>query len=242
MKCNICGGTTFGEINGRMNARCESCGSYERTRLLYLYLQTLDIKPDWKILHLAPERGLSTVLCSMVLLGNYESADINPKRYAFDCNCRFLDLCDLDCEPSDQYDLIIHSHVLEHTPCNIAYTLYHLHRMLTSTGRHVCIIPFSKGNWDECFDLQLSREERKKRFGQWDHVRLFGRKDIDRYLGKLLSLPLSFDACSVVSDDVLRYANIPESHWRGFHGGTVLVLRKSDMKLLGIIPEHNTLM
>jgi hypothetical protein len=235
MKCNICGGIQFGEINGRTNARCLSCGSYERTRLLFIYLEKLNIQPDWKVLHLAPERGLFNILSALVLPGNYITADLNPARYLFDSNCRKLNLCDLDSELSGQYDLIIHSHVLEHTPCPVAYTLYHLHRMLKKDGHHVCIIPFSKGAWDECFDQGLSHEERKKRFGQWDHVRLFGRDDVFLNLGKLLNLPADFDATRLASPDTLSLANIPKSHWYGFHGGTVLVLSKNDMKLLSAI-------
>jgi hypothetical protein len=232
MNCNICGGSSFGPINNRPNARCDSCGAYERTRLLYIYLLHLNIQPDWKILHLAPERGLFNILSTLVLPGNYQTADLNPRRYSFDTGCREINLCNLDLEPSCSYDLIIHSHVLEHTPCPIAYTLFHLHRMLSINGHHVCIIPFSKGGWDECFDEGLSHDERKKRFGQWDHVRLFGRNDIDKHLGKILNLPEDFEATRLTSPDTLKNANIPESHWKGFHGSTILVLTKYDMKLL----------
>jgi hypothetical protein len=202
--------------------------------MLFFFLRKLNIQPDWKVLHLAPERGLFNILNSHLAQGNYQTADFNPSRYLFDSNCRKIDLCNLDSEPPNQYDLILHSHVLEHTPCSIAYSLYHLHRMLTIDGYHVCIIPFSKGYFDECFDPRLSREERKKRFGQWDHVRLFGRNDIEQHLGKLLKFPNSFDATIMVEPDLLKEANIPESHWRGFHGGTVMVLTKNDMKLFSL--------
>jgi predicted SAM-dependent methyltransferase len=107
---------------------------------------------------------------------NYVTADIQPERYGFS-DCQYIDLCSLESWPSNHYDLIIHSHVLEHTPCNIAYTLYHLHRMLSPSGWNICVIPFTSGYWDEKFQ-NIGDEEKVKRFGQFDHVRRFGRGDI----------------------------------------------------------------
>ena len=182
-------------------------------------------------MHLAPERGLYNVLVNRVEKGNYIPADIDPSKYPFADNCVKIDLCDLDNEPSLQYDLIIHSHVLEHTPCNIAYTIFHLHRMLKKEGHHICIIPFMSGKYDECFQ-EISDEERVRRFGQFDHVRRFGREDICSHLGKLINIPKDFDATQHFSEEILREANIPENHWRGFHIGTVLLLKRYDMKFL----------
>lgn len=103
--------------------------------------------------------------------------------------------------------------------------------MLKDTGHHVCIIPFVAGGWDECFDL-IGDQERISRFGQADHVRKFGRDNIHCYLGGLINIPLNFDATSKFSEDVLKDANIPENHWRGFHTSTVLCLERKAMKML----------
>lgn len=231
MQCNICGSTAFIDMHARLNVRCKECGSLERTRLLWLYLNNAGIKPASRVLHLAPEKGLYDILSSRLDAGNYVTADIDPSRYAFAQGCMKLDLCDLESQSSRVYDFIIHSHVLEHVPCNIAYTLFHLHRMLKDDGMHICIIPFMQGGYDECFQ-DIGSEERTRRFGQFDHVRRFGRDDRDSHLGKLISLPAAFDARECFSEDALRAANIPENHWRGFHIGTVLMLKRDDMKLL----------
>jgi hypothetical protein len=231
MQCNICGSTAFVDMHARSNVRCKECGSLERTRLLWLYLDNAGIDSTARVLHLAPEKGLYDILSARTGAGNYVTADIDPSRYAFARGCMRLDLCELETQPSRAYDFIIHSHVLEHVPCNIAYTLFHLHRMLKDDGMHICIIPFMQGSYDECFQ-DIGGEERTRRFGQFDHVRRFGRDDRDSHLGKLITLPAAFDARERFSEEELRAANIPESHWRGFHIGTVLMLKRNDMKLL----------
>ena len=233
MKCNICENDIFIDMNSRKKVQCQKCGSLERTRLLWMYLQSIKMNKESKILHLAPEKGIYKALANKVKKGNYIAADINPKSYSFADKCIKIDLCDLDDQPSFEYDLIIHSHVLEHTPCNIAYTLFHLHRMLKEDGHHLCVIPFMSGKYDECFQ-DIGNEERKRRFGQFDHVRRFGNRDIHAHLGKPINIPREFDATKSFSEETLRHANIPENHWKGFHISTVLSLKRYDMKFLSM--------
>lgn len=233
-RCNLCGGTKFSDVKSRKKAKCEVCESVERTRLLWMYLERLDFTSTTRVLHMAPERGLYTALKKRIPPAepaNYVCADIDPRGYGFVDNLATLDLCDLDDQPSNQYDVIIHSHVMEHVPCNIAYTLFHLHRMLKPEGHHVCVIPFLPGGYDECFQ-PIGDQERTRRFGQHNHVRRFGTEDIDRHLGALVKLPRKFDAAEEFGEERLRNANIPESARRGFTINTVLVLGKYDMKLL----------
>lgn len=231
MKCNVCGGSEFGNMGSRINVRCIACGSLERTRMLWLHLERIKIGRQTKILHLAPEAGIYKRLQTIVDPDSYIVADFDPSGYGFARNVKRIDLCDLASWRSCEFDLIIHSHVLEHTPCNIAYSLFHIHRMLKDNGYHVCIIPFMSGGWDECFS-GISADERTERFGQVDHVRKFGRDDISLHVGAILNIPTNFDATESFSTSTLIAANIPENNWRGFHPGTVLTLAKSDMKLI----------
>lgn len=234
LRCNLCSGTEFSDVKSRKNAKCTLCGAAERTRLLWMYLERLEFTSETRVLHMAPERGLYLALRDKLQHANarhYVCADINPGRYKYIDNVIKLDLCNMDDQLSDQYDVIIHSHVMEHVPCNIGYTLFHLHRMLKPEGHHVCVIPFLPGWYDECFK-EIGRQERTRRFGQHDHVRRFGTEDINRHLGALIKLPSRFDAREEFGEERLRRANIPESAWYGFTIHTVLVLRKYDMKLL----------
>jgi len=236
MKCNICGGTQFAAQGTRKKVRCTGCNSLERTRMLWLALEQMigrkEIGPKSRVLHIAPERGIYQKLGRIVAPENYHTADISPEHFTgFAPQTRRMDLCDLDACATSEYDLILHSHVLEHTPCNIAYTLYHLHRMLRPEGRHVFIVPFLGGRFDECFQ-NISDDERVRRFGQNDHVRRFGKEDIGAHLGALLSLPETPDAAAQFGDQTLVGANIPEPCWTGFTPATVISLRREDMKFI----------
>lgn len=230
MKCNICGGTEFATLKQRGPVRCTHCMSLERTRLLWLHVERLQVQPEWRVLHLAPERGVYQRLKQMLAPGNYTVADFDPSGYPFAPECIHIDLTRMEDWPSDHYDLIIHSHVIEHVPATLAYPLFHLHRMLKPTGTHLCVIPFLPGVYDECFGL-IGKNERVRRFGQNDHVRRLGVEDLSAHLGSILNLPAAPDARQFFSEETLRDANIPESNWTDFHIGTVLALGKRDYKL-----------
>ena len=120
---------------------------------------------------------------------------------------------------------------MEHVKCNFTYVLYHLHRSLKPEGWHICVIPFCSGYYDECLG-DIGAEEATRRFSQADHVRCFGRDDIESTLGKVLKFGKAIDVTKDFSPATLREANIPERSWRGLTADTVLCLRKYDMKLL----------
>ncbi|MEM7670137.1 MAG: methyltransferase domain-containing protein [Pseudomonadota bacterium] len=229
-RCNLCGGTEFYDFKARKAARCGTCHSFERTRLLGLFLERADLRPESRVLHLSPEQGIYDYIRQQVAPGNYTTGDIDISRYAFAENIRPIDLCRMEDWPSDHYDLILHSHVLEHTPCNIAYSLFHLHRILKPGGLHLCIIPFLNGHWDETFK-EIGDEARHTRFGQHDHVRRYGTKDREMHLGKIIRLPAQYDARDWVDEAELRRANIPWMTWAGFTPSTVLQLKKDDYLL-----------
>lgn len=230
-KCNICGCSAFVDQRQRIAVRCAECGSYERTRLLWMHLEKLDIGKNTRILHLAPEKGVYKRLREVTSPKNYVVADIDPKSYEFAASMSYIDLCQLDDWPSKEFDLIIHSHVLEHIPCNIAYTLFHLHRMLKSRGTHLFCVPFVPGKYDESFQ-NLSWADRVKRFGQKDHIRRFGTQDISMHFGKLMEIPPKYSVLDCFSEASLRDANIPEQEWYGYNANTILKLRRNDMKFI----------
>lgn len=232
MKCPICGSSEFEDLKGRPLALCKSCRAWERTRLLWMIIDELELPSAPSILHFAPEKSVYDALRRKFGEAEYVCADISPERYKHAEGIIKLDMCNLDAQPSNKYDLIIHSHVLEHIPCNVAYTLSHLHRMLKPDGRHVFAVPFLKGKYDETFQ-EIGDEQRTKRFGQYDHVRRFGTQDLHSHLGKLVRLPAKYDMTQMFSEERLREANIPEASWKTYNGHSVLVLRKHDF-LLGV--------
>ena len=230
MQCNLCGCHDFVEMNGRPNARCKHCGSFERTRLLWLYLERQGLTATTRVLHLAPERGLYERLRNLLDPECYVVADIDPKTYAFAADCRPIDLADMEGWASDQFELIVHSHVLEHIPCSLAYPLYHLHRMLKPNGLHIFLVPFSSGFYEECLG-GIDSIERARRFGQDDHVRRFGKSDLRAHLGSILQIEGALDPRDLFGEEELRAANIPPDYWSGLHSGTVFQVRKEDYRL-----------
>ena len=230
MLCNLCNNDKFLPMGTRQGVRCSQCNSVERTRLLGLYLQKIGINPDQKIMHIAPEQGLYEFISYIVPEKQYLTFDFEPDKYKFARNCTKIDLCELTSFETNSFDFIIHSHVLEHTMCNIAYTLFHIHRILKPNGHHLCCIPFLAGKYDESYQ-DLKDHEKTQRFGQHDHCRKFGRDDLERSLKCLIKLPVEFDARVFFGAEILKKYNIPESEWTGFHGSTILHLRKSDYLL-----------
>ncbi|MEM1373329.1 MAG: hypothetical protein AAGF78_02980 [Pseudomonadota bacterium] len=204
--------------------------------MLWLKLQKMlsdgHLSSSSRVLHIAPDKGIVIRLSGVLEAENYHTADLFPELYTkFAPETRRIDLCDLDDWSSENYDLIIHSHVLEHTPCNIAYTLYHLHRMLRQSGRHIFIVPLMGGKYEECFQ-DIPPEERRRRLSQEDHVRRFGKADIHAHLGSVLNLPDPPDAEAIYGANTLRAANIPSAVWTGYNGCTVFDLARSDMKFI----------
>ncbi|MFL9827947.1 class I SAM-dependent methyltransferase [Rhodoplanes sp. SY1] len=228
--CNLCGSTEWIDMNGRVGVRCRSCGSVERTRAVKLVMDHLGIpKPGMRVLHLAPEKGLST-LFSAVCGDGYDPVDLDPRRYLHTRTRKFDIISDASTLPDNHYDIILHLHVLEHIPCNLAHAIYHLYRALKPDGRHIFCIPLMSGHYDECF-APLSNEMRTLRFGQFDHVRRFGVEDFDHHIGLLLNLDKDYSLYNTHSRDQLDACNIPVKERSGLNGSTIFVTSKTDYRL-----------
>jgi hypothetical protein len=229
--CNICGSNAFTDMGVRKAMKCAMCDSLERTRVMGLFLKKLGVpKPGMKVLHLAPEPGIGMFCAKVVGKDNYHARDLDPSRYQF-CEAQRFDLCsDAETLPDGFYDLILHSHIIEHLPCNYTAVLLHLHRALKPQGLHICSIPVSPGYYEEeCGPL--SAEERTRRFGQFDHLRNFGDKDLQESLGKIFKLPTKYDLTEHFSIEDLDRYNIPSEARSGFSPHTVFILRKNDVKI-----------
>jgi len=230
MECNLCGGTEFRNRKSRKNIVCLTCGSDERTRVMHLFFAKFAIvRPGMRVMHLAPERGIYEYISNIPDV-QYEVYDLEPQNFDF-APVKPIDLVtDLILIPSQTYDVVIHSHVMEHIPCNITAVLFHLNRILKIGGEQACVIPFVKGHFSE--DLgRMSEMARVARFGQRDHVRRFGDEDIQRTLGMIFRLPTLYDIEAVFGRAELDRFNIPPYCRRGFSPHTFLRLKRSDMLL-----------
>lgn len=186
-ECPICGNDRLKDYNSRVLVQCTGCKALERTRLLYLALeQELRAFEQPRVLHFAPEVAVMPLLRD-ALGPRYVPADLDPGRYPSGYGrVRALDACaDLELLRDEHWDVIIHNHILEHVPCAPEGVLTEMVRLLRPGGIMLFSVPFRGDRTDEDLSTDLSDQERRERFGQEDHVRIFGREDFGAMLRRL---------------------------------------------------------
>lgn len=170
---------SFG-INPRPEVKCPNCGSLERHRLVYLlfqrrYEELLEKKIE--VLHFAPEYVFYKFFSEKQNI-KYYPVDINPDNYDFIDVKYKVDMQDIPF-PSNKFDLIYNSHVLEHVPDDIK-AMKELYRVLKRNG--VCIILVPINILPETFENEdfNTPELKLKHFGQSDHLRKYALDIEDR--------------------------------------------------------------
>lgn len=227
-KCNLCGCETFRDMGNRKNCICVKCGSYERTRVMKLFLDSNPRVAGASILHLAPERGLYAHLSQIA--ENYVTGDIDLDRYSHIPSIHKVDLCDVSTFTElGRFDFIIHSHVIEHVPCNYTAVLVNLHRLLKPGGIHMFAMPIYGSAFEE--DLgHISEAEKERRFGQFDHCRRFSAVDLHRTIGAIFTLPQKYNLLDHFSESTLDAANIPPVAREGYTGHSVFQISDHALK------------
>lgn len=225
--CPICGSTRFEIYNGRSRARCSNCRAMERTRILYAILNREgSLRKGMAILHIAPEAGLGRRLKS--LAGRYVPADRDVSRYAtLFPETRKIDLCNFDVAEFGSFDLILHTHVLSHVPCDPALVLAKLASMLSPGGAMYFSVPIRRNavTMDDP-GYSLGPEERKRRFGHEDHWRMFGDGDVERVLNEQLSDKLEIaDLSAYYGAEEISRLGVPQASTR-LNGDTIFRLRR----------------
>jgi SAM-dependent methyltransferase len=159
----------------RLNAKCPVCGSMDRERLLYLYLskKTDIFTKRIKLLHIAPEMVLSSILKKQTNI-DYITADLYSNKVLFR-----MDLTDIPYADA-LFDAVICNHVLEHI-VNDRKAMIELYRILKPGGMGILQVPISLSMEKTYEDRTKSKpQEREQEFGQADHVRIYGRDYFNR--------------------------------------------------------------
>jgi SAM-dependent methyltransferase len=153
---------------------CPVCFSQSRTRLIWEYLrrevrlEERTIKP--KVFHVAPEYALAVYLSGA---SEYIGLDLDPKSYEKHQRVEYCDITNIT-YPNDTFDLIICSHVLEHVPRD-RVAIKELYRILRAGGVAVLQVPIGMALNQTIEDPSITDPtERERRFGQHDHVRIYG--------------------------------------------------------------------
>ena len=158
----------------RPNVLSPSTLSLERHRLLWIYLkENTDFFTSKKsVLHMAPEQCFLT---RFKKLGHeYTTADL----YSPIADVK-ADITDLPFE-DNSFDVVFCNHVLEHIPDDTK-AMQELYRVMKKGGMGIFQIPQDL-NREVTFedDSITDRKERARIFGQYDHVRVYGKDYFDK--------------------------------------------------------------
>lgn len=228
-QCNICGSSSLSSLNGRENAFCMNCGSYERTRILKLFIDEFGINDSHRVLHIGPERGLSKYIRGKT--NNYLAADFDVERYSHIPNIIELDLCDFKAyKKLGLFDLIIHSHVIEHVRCNYTAVLVGLHKLLSKSGRQLFSIPIYGKGFEEDLSVEIGPEA-LSRFGQEDHVRRFSVYDLQATIGAVFNIPRQYNLAERFPGIEPTSIGVPDFAWHEYTGHSVFCLAPDDLLL-----------
>ena len=167
----------YGYGKQRNNALSPSTLSLERHRLLWLYLQnetdffTSAVKK--KVLHFAPEQAFYKLFRNQTNI-EYTTTDLFSPLADVKA-----DICNLPFE-DNQYDVIFCNHVLEHIPDDTK-AMQELYRVLKPGGMAILQIPQDLNRAVTFTDDTITNQkERAEIFGQYDHVRIYGRDYFDK--------------------------------------------------------------
>jgi hypothetical protein len=174
VECPCCGGRFRHFLPAgrppRPGALCPGCSALERHRLLWLFLgeRTPLFREGLRLLYLAPEEHLQRRLRALPRL-EFVSGDLGSALAMVRLDIERLPARDAS------FDALICSHVLEHVR-DVRASLHELARVLRPGGWALLQSPVdpSRAITDEDPEV-TDPAERLRRFGQEDHLRVFGR-------------------------------------------------------------------
>ena len=176
----------YGYSKQRKNALSPSTLSLERHRLMWLFLKNetsfFTSSKKIKTLHIAPEQ------CFLKIFKKQKNLDYITSDLESPIADVKADICNLPFK-DDSFDVVFCNHVLEHIPGD-KKAMQELFRVLKKGGFGVFQIPQDMSRENTFEDASITdKEERTKIFGQYDHVRVYGRD----YFNKLRSVGFKVD-------------------------------------------------
>jgi len=166
---------SYGYGKQRENVLSPGTLSLERHRLLWLWLkrETDFFTAPHKVLHFAPEQAFYAHFRKLKNL-SYTTTDLNSPLADVKA-----DICHLPFD-DDTYDIIFCNHVLEHIPDDTK-AMHELFRVMKPGGFGVFQIPQDLSRETTFEDDSITDpKQRAEIFGQYDHVRVYGRDYFDK--------------------------------------------------------------
>jgi len=174
--CPVCSRSFKSWLNNQRHGSCPYCRSETRHRITCLYLQDQhsDAQLPIRLLYFAPHWGLERWFRKQAHTFSCTTTDLSAPNVDVHADITNLPF------KSQSFDLVVCCHVLEHIP-NDEKAISELFRVLHNDGTALIQVPcnYSAEYTDE--DLSITDpHEREKRFGQFDHVRLYGQDIVKR--------------------------------------------------------------
>lgn len=191
----------------RPEAMCPFCKSLERHRVYAMYFKLssdLLSRQGLKILHFAPELGLSKMLSNPDLQHDYYPVDFNPNYKGY--IRMVVDITNIPF-PDDFFDVVIANHVIEHIP-DEKQALSEVERVLKRDGFAFINTPVFNRETTLEDSAYNTPELREKYYGQYDHVRKYGKDYIDR-LKSVFPHVEAIDYCAEFSQEERRLYHLP---------------------------------
>ncbi len=190
----------YGYQKQRPNVLSPGTLSLERHRLLWLYFDRetdfFDFAAD--VLHIAPEQAFIKRF-RQLNHRSYITSDLNSPLadvQADICNLPFSD---------QQFDWVVCNHVLEHIPSD-KIAMQEIFRVLKPGGTAILQVPLRLDQNTFEDDRITDPKERAQVFGQYDHVRIYG-KDYQERLEQIgFQVKMLAYAEQLTSEEQTRYA------------------------------------
>lgn len=153
----------------KRRTECPNCGSFSRHRLLMWYFleHSEELKTVNNFLYFACEKHIQGWLDDNGI--KYTTADLfAPADLQINIEDTGL--------PKNTYEYIVCNHVLEHVS-DFMRALREVYRILAPNGIFICSFPImdSMETYVEADSDDLSEAKKIEKFGQWDHLRIFGK-------------------------------------------------------------------
>jgi SAM-dependent methyltransferase len=231
-RCPICE-TRFARFMRRGgNLMCVGCRSFARHRLMVLYIQREVelLRQPARILHIAPEPGVHSVLSKAPAIDNVtldleSGADVQVQ-----ADARELPF------GAGSFDAVLCSHVLEHIPEDV--TVAHVFaRVLAPGGVALIQVPVDPRLGATYETFAPTPSDREREYGQRDHVRIYA-DDVEVRLARAFTTVQRVDYAATFDDaDRWRMGLVEPSRRRG---EDIYVCRRESLDTPAVAPARAT--
>lgn len=194
------------EVNGVWRSEITpGNGARSRHRLIWLFLKQetqLFTQPS-TLLHIAPEHCYFEQFVKIPHL-NYLPGDKMVVGYGKQSGVEYMDLLDLP-QKDRTIDYVLCNQVLEHIPDDMT-AIKEMYRVLKPGGEAIVTVPIRE-DLEKTYENEsiITPQERTQHFGQWDHVRWYGKDVIERFKAVGFSVSLIRHGEQFTQEEYQRY-------------------------------------